>query len=180
MDMQTEDGQPPIAKKVYFRIGAICVAGIALLAGWVFIRRPFQHHLLLRTCLKNAAGLKEQAPVRLAGVVVGLVQTVRAQPDDRACPAEVRMALSTSYELKIPNDSLASVQTAGILGESYVEIDPTKASGPTLENSGTLPSIENQPVKLQEVFENTIKDLNEQGPRSQNKGSEPARARREK
>jgi hypothetical protein len=68
--------------------------------------------------------------VRLAGVEVGFVRAVRAQPANRTCPGEVEMEIRTSYELTIPNDSVASIATAGLLGETYLEIDVSQAFGP--------------------------------------------------
>jgi ABC-type transporter Mla subunit MlaD len=50
------------------------------------------------------------------------------------------MELRTSYELKIPNDSVVSTATAGILGETYLVIDVSAASGPPIKSGGQLPS----------------------------------------
>jgi ABC-type transporter Mla subunit MlaD len=61
---------------------------------------------------------------------------------DKTCPGSVVMELRTPYELKIPSDSVASTATAGILGETYLEIDVTQASGPPISNGGQLPSKE--------------------------------------
>jgi len=49
--------------------------------------------------------------------------------------------LTPSYELKIPNDSTASLTTAGIVGETYVQIDAARASGPPLEAEAVLKTI---------------------------------------
>ena len=64
----------------------------------------------------------------LAGVEIGSVKSVRARPEMKEAPAEVVTELTPSYELKIPNDSIASLATAGVLGETYVEIDAAHAS----------------------------------------------------
>jgi ABC-type transporter Mla subunit MlaD len=40
------------------------------------------------------------------------------------------MFISTPYELKIPADSTVSLATAGVLGETYAEIDVKGTSGP--------------------------------------------------
>ena len=52
------------------------------------------------------------------------------------------MELQTHYELKIPEDSVASTATAGILGETYLDIDVSAASGPPIVSGGRLPSKE--------------------------------------
>src|SRR5258708_2871976 len=48
------------------------------------------------------------------------------------------MALKTGYELKIPNDSPVSLQTAGVLGQTFVQIDSHTASGPPIQSGSTL------------------------------------------
>jgi ABC-type transporter Mla subunit MlaD len=52
------------------------------------------------------------------------------------------MELQTSYELRIPEDSVASTATDGILGETYLGIDVSRASGPPILSGGRLPSKE--------------------------------------
>lgn len=67
----------------------------------------------------NIGGLKERAPVRSAGVVVGRVVGVRF--DDKRYDAEVTMRLDRRY--KFPKDTTASILTSGILGENYIGLD---------------------------------------------------------
>jgi ABC-type transporter Mla subunit MlaD len=66
--------------------------------------------------------------VRLAGLDVGKVNSVRARPDMPNHPAEVKMLLLTDYDLAIPDDSKISLPTAGILGETFVAIDRKEQS----------------------------------------------------
>jgi phospholipid/cholesterol/gamma-HCH transport system substrate-binding protein len=67
----------------------------------------------------NIGQLKERAPVRSAGVLVGRVQSVRF--DDVHYNAEVRLSIDSRY--LFPKDTSASVLTSGILGEQYVGLD---------------------------------------------------------
>jgi ABC-type transporter Mla subunit MlaD len=69
-------------------------------------------------------------------VDIGTVRRVRANPQRKDCPAEVEMALATTYEIRIPKDSVAGIETAGVLGESFVSIDASQASGQPVENYG--------------------------------------------
>jgi ABC-type transporter Mla subunit MlaD len=48
------------------------------------------------------------------------------------------MKIDTPYELKIPRDSVVFTETAGVLGETYFEIDSSQASGTPIESGGTL------------------------------------------
>src|SRR5205823_9908717 len=104
----------------------LAVLGIVLLT----IPRLFGHKLRLKAYFNNAMALRPGAPVRLAGVDVGTVTSVRARPEVKDTPVEVVMGLNTPEELKVPNDSTVSLETAGVLGETFVEIDSHTASGP--------------------------------------------------
>ena len=67
----------------------------------------------------NIGGLKEQAPVRSSGVVVGRVTGIRF--DSKKYDAEVTLAMDSKF--KFPTDTTASVLTSGILGENYVGLE---------------------------------------------------------
>ncbi len=67
----------------------------------------------------NIGGLKEQAPVRSSGVVVGRVTDIRF--DSKKFDAEVTMTMDGKF--KFPTDTTASVLTSGILGENYVGLE---------------------------------------------------------
>ncbi|MEM8512606.1 phospholipid/cholesterol/gamma-HCH transport system substrate-binding protein [Massilia sp. MP_M2] len=67
----------------------------------------------------NIGGLKPQAPVKSAGVVVGRVGQIAF--DDKSFQASVRLDLDTDY--KFPKDSSLKILTAGLLGEQYIGIE---------------------------------------------------------
>jgi hypothetical protein len=50
------------------------------------------------------------------------------------------MVLATTYEVRIPMDSIAETSTAVLLGEVYVSIDTSRAVGLPVENYGYLRS----------------------------------------
>ncbi len=103
------------------------------------------HRLDVKSCFDDVRGLKSGAVVRLSGVDIGTVRSVRAQPQNKNCPAEAEMTLKTSYELSVPQDALTGVETAGVLGETYVSIDVRSASGPPIEDYGYLKSKQRVP-----------------------------------
>ncbi|MCW8807568.1 MAG: outer membrane lipid asymmetry maintenance protein MlaD [Rhodanobacter sp.] len=67
----------------------------------------------------NVGQLKERAPVKVAGVRVGQVQSITLAPGKEI--AEVKLAIDKRYET-IPVDSVASIFTSGLLGDQYVGI----------------------------------------------------------
>jgi phospholipid/cholesterol/gamma-HCH transport system substrate-binding protein len=97
----------------FFRVagllGVVLIALIALL----LVRKPFSDKMVVKAYFSDAMSLRAGAPVRLAGVDIGSVKSVRARPELKEAPAEVVMVLTPSYELKIPNDSTASLATGG-------------------------------------------------------------------
>ncbi|MFL6659156.1 MAG: outer membrane lipid asymmetry maintenance protein MlaD [Massilia sp.] len=67
----------------------------------------------------NIGGLKPQAPVKSAGVVVGRVAAIKF--DDKSYQALVTLDLETGYHF--PKDSSLKILTAGLLGEQYIGIE---------------------------------------------------------
>ncbi|HEY8682333.1 MAG TPA: outer membrane lipid asymmetry maintenance protein MlaD [Rhodanobacter sp.] len=71
------------------------------------------------THFANIGQLKERAPVKIAGVRVGQVQSITLQPGQEV--ADVKLAIDRSYD-KIPLDSVATIYTSGLLGDQYIGI----------------------------------------------------------
>jgi phospholipid/cholesterol/gamma-HCH transport system substrate-binding protein len=65
--------------------------------------------------------LKLRAPISVAGVTVGRVTDI--QFDDDRLEAVVTMRIASEYD-QLPNDSDASILTAGILGGQYIGLGP--------------------------------------------------------
>ncbi|MGC2697155.1 MAG: hypothetical protein WA738_15325 [Candidatus Angelobacter sp.] len=62
------------------------------------------------------------------------------------------MFLQTPYELNIPNDSVVMLETAGVLGEVFPEIDIRGASGPPLLANGELKTRPTVNLSTQELL----------------------------
>ncbi len=69
----------------------------------------------------NVGGLKVGAPVKMAGVTIGRVEELSY--DMKLFKAVVTMDIDSRYD-QIPNDSDASIYTAGLLGGQYIGIEP--------------------------------------------------------
>jgi phospholipid/cholesterol/gamma-HCH transport system substrate-binding protein len=67
----------------------------------------------------NIGGLKRQAAVKSAGVVVGRVESITF--DDKSFQASVALALDSRY--RFPKDSSLKILTSGLLGEQYVGVE---------------------------------------------------------
>jgi phospholipid/cholesterol/gamma-HCH transport system substrate-binding protein len=69
----------------------------------------------------NVAELKDRAPVKIGGVMVGMVESIRLDPV--SFEAVVTMRIDQRYN-EIPNDTSASILTSGVLGDRYVGLEP--------------------------------------------------------
>jgi phospholipid/cholesterol/gamma-HCH transport system substrate-binding protein len=68
---------------------------------------------------ENIGGLKVGAPVSLAGVKIGRVTRIHIDP--QSFEAVATITIRDQYN-NIPDDSSASIYTAGLLGEQYIGI----------------------------------------------------------
>lgn len=70
---------------------------------------------------QNVGSLKPRAPVAMAGVTIGRVTDIRFDPE--SLEAVVTFVIDSTYS-QIPEDSDASILTAGLLGSQYVGLQP--------------------------------------------------------
>jgi phospholipid/cholesterol/gamma-HCH transport system substrate-binding protein len=99
----------------------------------------FTPKISLRSYFDNASGLRLGAPVRLEGVDVGNVEAIRIIRDNPLTPVEVTMKVSSKYDYALRRDSMTTLNTAGVLGETYVDIDSSQAKLGPAQNGDVLP-----------------------------------------
>jgi phospholipid/cholesterol/gamma-HCH transport system substrate-binding protein len=104
----------------------------------------FTKKIELNSYFDNANGLREGAPVRLAGVDIGNVSKILVvrDPKRQLTPVEVTMKVSSRYLFGLRKDSLTLLSTAGVLGETYIDIDSSQAKGLQVTDGDVLPSRE--------------------------------------
>ncbi|NNG47610.1 MAG: MCE family protein [Deltaproteobacteria bacterium] len=94
---------------------------------------------------ETAAGLEPKANVKMAGVPVGKVEAIELEG------TRARLVLRIREGVRIPIDSVVSIQSQGFLGEKYVEILPGKETTQMLPHGGrvtnTIP-----PANLDEII----------------------------
>ena len=106
------------------------IVGLFLLAGfvsfaWISIKmgdiRMFSDETYPVTArFTSISGLKEGASIELAGVKVGKVSGIELDGDDY----EAVVHLDISESVQLTDDSIASIRTAGIIGDRFIKLTP--------------------------------------------------------
>jgi len=102
----------------------------------------FTKRITVKSYFDNASGLRVGAPVRLNGVDIGNATKISivTTKDKQLTPVEVTMKVSTKYNYALRRDSVTSLDTAGVLGETYLDIESAQAVGPIAQDGDTLPT----------------------------------------
>ena len=103
---------------LFVLIGAAALVFLALQAANL-LNLNFESGYRITARFDNIGGLKPQAAVRSAGVVVGRVESIEF--DDKIYQARVTLALQERYVF--PKDSSLKILTSGLLGEQYIGIE---------------------------------------------------------
>jgi phospholipid/cholesterol/gamma-HCH transport system substrate-binding protein len=118
--------------------------------------------ITLKSYFDNAGGLREGAPVRLQGVDIGNVSGIRVVSDTarRLTPVEVTMKVNTKYHSNLRRDSVTLLSTAGVLGETYIDIDSAQAHGPEVQADDVLPTRETPDIQdVVRASQSTLQNL---------------------
>ena len=103
---------------LFVLLGAAALLFLALKAGNMS-SLSFEKTYDVVTKFDNIGGLKPNAAVKSAGVVVGRVGEIRF--DDKSFQATVVLKLEKRYNF--PKDTSAKILTAGLLGEQYIGLE---------------------------------------------------------
>ncbi len=96
---------------------------------------------------ENSGGLKVKSPVSVAGVRIGRVSSISF--DNKTYESVVKMRIDSRYNT-LPDDTSASIFTAGLLGEQYVSLEPGGSEEYLTDNSNI--EITQSAIVLEEVI----------------------------
>jgi phospholipid/cholesterol/gamma-HCH transport system substrate-binding protein len=137
------------------RVGLFVLVGLSVLAAGIFYvtgSNLIGPKYRLVTFLPEVSGLTRGAPVRLDGVEVGNVESIRLAPREkgkvrnRNRNIEVIMRVARTYQDDILTDSTASLVTEGLLGNRYVNLT-LGVSGVRLTDMQEVPGSEEKAMK---------------------------------
>jgi phospholipid/cholesterol/gamma-HCH transport system substrate-binding protein len=106
----------------------------------------------------NIGDLKPGSPVTMAGVNIGRVESIRFDPKDYK--AAVVLRIENQYS-EIPDDSDASIQTAGLLGGKYIGISP--GGSETFLKEGGLIEFTQSAIVLESLVNKFFANMAEKG-----------------
>lgn len=103
----------------------------------------FTKRITLSSYFDNAEGLRVGAPVRLSGVDIGNVSKILIvrDKDKQLTPVKIVMKVSTKYSFNLRRDTRTVLETAGVLGETFMDMDSSQAIGPPAQDGDTLPTL---------------------------------------
>jgi len=114
----------------------------------------------LRAHFSNIGTLKVRSPVKIAGVTIGRVAAIRLDPEQYQAVVEMRI----QPQYKLPDDSIASIYTSGLLGEQYVAIEA--GGSPEFLEDGDEIEITQSALVLEELIGKfLVKATEESGPK---------------
>jgi phospholipid/cholesterol/gamma-HCH transport system substrate-binding protein len=128
---------------LFVLVGAAAILFLALQSANL-LSLSFQPTYQVVAKFDNIGGLKRQAAVKSAGVVVGRVEAISF--DDKSFQARVTLALENRYAF--PKDSSLKILTSGLLGEQYIGIqagadEKNLAAGDTVTATQSAVVLEN-------------------------------------
>jgi phospholipid/cholesterol/gamma-HCH transport system substrate-binding protein len=143
------------------RVGLTVIFAGAVLAVLIFLMTGsggfFTPKITLRVYFDDAQGLRAGAPVNLQGVPIGNVTDIRVVEHGNT-PVRVLMRIPKKSADEIPVDSSASLTSAGVLGETFVNIDRTLAKSKEKVRDGAEIPVKDSP-NLQDVVKSTQTSL---------------------
>jgi len=128
--------------------GFVCFAWLSIKLGDIDLLGSDSYQVTAR--FGSISGLKQGAVVEIAGVKVGSVEQIRLNRETY----EAVVSMSIKRDVDLQEDSIASIRTAGIIGDRYVAISPG-GSPELIEDGGTIFETESA-INLEELVSKYI------------------------
>lgn len=130
-------------------VGLFSILSLLFLAGFIFWLGKYgideEKYDNYKTYVsESVAGLKTSSPVKLKGLDVGFVETVKIDGDN---PERVEIRFKVEKTTPIKTDSIVVLNSQGIAGVGFLEIKGGTNNAPFLKNvdKSTCPNIKSEP-----------------------------------
>lgn len=136
-------------KWAQLRVGITVVIAATVLAVLIFLMTGsggfLTPKITVSSYFDNAEGVRAGAPVTLQGVPIGNVVSIDVVPDHGLTPVKVTMRIMRKSAKDIPVDSVATLTQAGVLGETFVDIDRRTATQTQTISDGAVLKVQQSP-----------------------------------
>jgi phospholipid/cholesterol/gamma-HCH transport system substrate-binding protein len=116
---------------IFVVIGLLCVGYMTMKLGKVSLFGD--DYYVLYASFGSVSGLRVDSPVEISGIEVGRVERLSMDQEKQAA----LVALKIRRGVKVYDDAIASIKTAGLIGDKFIKIDPG-GSGELLKPGGTI------------------------------------------
>jgi phospholipid/cholesterol/gamma-HCH transport system substrate-binding protein len=129
------------ARALKLRVGIFMVVALVAFLGMIYLlgarARLFESRYTIHADFTEVGGLIEGATVRLAGVQIGRVTGVNL-PGQPGGKVRIDMSITKKYADRIRQNSVARIDTQGLLGDKIVEITVGTADAPPVQAGAVL------------------------------------------
>jgi phospholipid/cholesterol/gamma-HCH transport system substrate-binding protein len=131
-----------IAVGVFVVLGILALGYLSIKLGRVAILSGGGYLVVAE--FPSVGGLRPGASVEIAGVEVGRVESIGL------ADYQARVVLRLNSDVKLQEDTIASIKTKGLIGEKFIRISPG-ASEKIIAPNGRIREVE-PPVDLEELI----------------------------
>ena len=135
-------------------IGLFIVVGFALFTAILFLignrHKAFTKHIEIYSEFSNLSGLAKGAKVRVSGFDAGEIKSIEI-PKSASGKFRLRLQIEDKMRPMLRKDSVVSIQTEGVVGDTFVSIKKGTEKAEELTPGFTLPSKE--PIDFAELME---------------------------
>jgi phospholipid/cholesterol/gamma-HCH transport system substrate-binding protein len=132
------------------KVGLVVLGLLLLMAFSVFFlggsTNMLEGRYRLHASFGDISGLREGAVVRLAGIDVGEVTSIKFSDDPSLKRVFVQLNVMERYKSRIREDSVASIQTEGVLGDKYIAVSVGSPEKNELEGGAWITT--NEPLEF--------------------------------
>src|SRR5262245_28639309 len=133
-----------MAIKREIKVGAFVLVGLIVIGIVVFLigdqSSAFKGKDEYRAIFDDVQGLKRGSTVRMGGIDVGSVDSVGYGPDEKDAKLYVTFVVVRDEARRIREDSFATIESKGLLGDKAITIEPGSPTKPRIMPGGVVPT----------------------------------------
>jgi len=146
----------------YVAVGIFIIAGITLFALGIFLvgsrHEAFSRHVFLYTEFTDLDGIAKGSKVQVAGMDAGQVVKIDV-PNSPNGRFRVQMRFDERFHGLVRTDSLVTVDTEGVVGDTFLTIHPGSASAAIAQADSVLQS--KPPINISDMLTNGLGLMND-------------------